>query len=234
MTSVNWFDSDKRGNFAVNWGIPAALGELYNPLLTRLAATRSGTDEFVVQFSGIGATFPSLWRDGALSTMAPKLAGMMDAMGVSYLQLTDDAPMSVEQLTPFAKEEAIKGIFYSRYNYEEQNASIAWVEETPIIPARYYLSADSQQGSVDHIAESINSSSTNPNSEYAYSVIVVDATSGRDVTGYLNAGGNTMNAVAALIAALDENVDVVGADAFVARVKANLAPTLQSGDDDGK
>lgn len=234
MTSVNWFDSDKRGNFAVNWGIPAALGELYNPLLTRLAATRSGTDEFVVQFSGIGATFPSLWRDGALSTMAPKLAGMMDAMGVSYLQLTDDAPMSVEQLTPFAKEEAIKGIFYSRYNYEVQNAPIAWVEETPIIPARYYLSADSQQGSVDHIAESINSSSTNPDSEYAYSVIVVDATSGRDVTGYLNAGGNTMNAVAALIAALDENVDVVGADAFVARVKANLAPTLQSGDDDGK
>jgi hypothetical protein len=40
--------------------------------------------------------------------------------------------------------------------------------------------------------------------------------------------------VAALIAALDENVDVVGADAFVARVKANLAPTLQSGDDNGK
>ena len=233
LTSKSGFGSDKRGSFAVNWGIPAVAGELVNPVLTRLAGQRTGADEFVVQYSGIGATLLSVWRNDAIAPMAQKLGSMMDALGVSYLQVSDDT-MSLEKLAPLAAQESIKGIFYTDYDNETADGSIAWVEDTPIMQARYRLCADLHEGSIEYIAESINASSTDTADRHAYSVIVIDAASGLDAQGHLAAGGNTMDAVAALIAALDENVDVVGANAFVARIKANLAPTHQSGDDSGK
>ncbi len=234
LMSDGHFGSERRGSFAVNWGIPAVLGELANPTLTALSTGRTGKDEFVVQFSGIGAMFPSLWRDDALGAMAQKLGHMMEAMGVSYLQVTDDAALTAETLAPLAGLDAIKGIFYTDYQNKTMDGSIAWIGETPVMQARYRLCAESHQGGVEYIAESINAASTDHTQDHSYSVVIIDAASGLDAQGHLVAGGNTMNAVAALIAALDENVDVVGADAFVARVKANLAPTLQSGDGNGK
>ena len=234
LTSTSYFGSDKRGLFAMSWGVPATIGELYHPLLTSLASARKSTDAFVVQFSGIGAAFPSLWRDDALSEMAQKLGQMMDALGVSYLQVTDAAAVSIDKLQSLASLEVVQGIFYSRYPHESTDATIAWVGETPMIPVRYFLSAGENMNGLEYIAESINTASTNAAYAQAYSVIVVDAASGLDAQGHLIEGGNTMDAVAALVAALDENVEVVGADAFVARIKANLAPTLQNGDNSGK
>ena len=234
LTSSSWFGSEKRGRFAINWGIPATLGELANPILTSIASRKAGTDEFIVQYSGVGATLPSLWHEDALSAMAQKLGTLMDAMGVSYMQVLDDAQMSVDKVTPFAMQDAVKGIFWADYNYENLNGAIYWVEDTPIMQARYRLCAELHTGSLEYIAESINAASTDASEEGAYSVIVIDASSGLDAQGYLIPGGNTMDAVAALIAALDENVEVVGAQTFVARIKANLAPTLQNDDNSGK
>ncbi|MBQ7338566.1 MAG: hypothetical protein IJW40_08980 [Clostridia bacterium] len=223
-TSSSWYGSAKRGSFAMNWGIPATLGELANPILTSLAATRTAADGFVIQLSGLGYTFPSLWRTDALTLMAQKLGETMQDMGVSYLQVADDGAMNSEVLLPLASLDAVKGMIYTDYNYADMNGSIVWVGDTPVVTASYRLWAGLHEGSIEYVAESVNSAATDPSGENAYSIIMVHAWSGLDGSGRLVSGGNTMDAVAALVAAFDESVEVVGVEEFFSRIRSNLSP----------
>ncbi len=222
LTSDFWYGSEKRGTFAVNWGVPAALGELANPTLTALGTTRKPTDEFVLQLSGTGYTFPSLWQGAELSRMAEQLNGMMTDMGLSYLQVTDDGAPDLDSLAVLATQTAVKGIFYSDYGYANTDGSLLWIDDVPVVSTKYRLWAGLHEGSVSYIADAINSACVDPSDLASYSVIVVHAWSGLDAEGRLVSGGDTMDAVAALVAALDEDVEIVGAQEFMERIKANL------------
>ena len=79
------------------------------------------------------------------------------------------------------------------------------------------MSTSAVDGTVEAIAEGINASSTEINHEDAYSVVVIDAKTGLDSEGVLVDSGDTMAAVAALVAQLDEHVDVVSVSEFMAR-----------------
>ena len=74
----------------------------------------------------------------------------------------------------------------------------------------------------EHIANAINSSSTDPASPEAYSFIIVHCWSGLDEKGSLVPDGNTMNAVKAVIDKLSPDVDVVTPSEFMTRIIANL------------
>ena len=232
LTSPSWYASDVRGKFAMNWGIPALLCELNNPVLTYLNRTKTDRDDFVVQFSGVGATFLSLWSGGAVDAMAKNLAALMTDSGVSYLQVTDQGRINPELIRPLAEQSAVKGIFYTDYQYQNLTGEIHWIDDTPIVAARYRLMSGLHDGSLEYVAESINSASTDPSSPKSYSLVVVNAWSGLDASGRLVAGGNTMDAVAALVAGFDENVRVVGADEFMRSIREHLTPSDSS--DDGK
>jgi len=78
-------------------------------------------------------------------------------------------------------------------------------------------------GQIEAIAARINKASTDVTSEKAYSFIIVHAWSGMK-NGKLSEGGNTMEAVEALIAKFNENVEVVTPGEFMDRLTANCKP----------
>ncbi len=224
LTSDSWYGSSRRGSVNLNWGIPALLGELNHPVLSYLAENQTESDSFVIQLSGIGTTFPSLWHAEAVENMAQQLSSLMQKSAVFYLQVTDEGAADPTSLAPLAEQESVRGIFYTDYHADVMDGTISWVEDTPIVTARYRLTADEAGGSLDLVAESINSAATDPTSVNSYSVVVIDAKSGLSADGQLVIGGNTMDAVAALVAGLDENVEVVSAAEFMNRIKKNLMP----------
>ncbi len=228
-SSTRWYGSPQRGEQAITWGIPATLGELANPVLRTLAGTQSDKDSFIVQLSGVGYAFPSLWRTDALSGMADALGRAMKSMGVSYLQVTDTDAVNINALAPLAATEAVKGIVYTDYAYQYSDGTIAWLGDVPVVTASYRLQAGLHEGSVEYVAESINAAATDPSQESAYSVVMVHARSGLDENGRLVSEGDPVKAIRALIQGLDENVKVVGADEFFSQIHALLSPNAAAG-----
>jgi hypothetical protein len=222
ISSESWYASSKRGQFAMNWGVPALIGELCHPALHTLASGRTDADSFFVQYSGTGATFPSLWRENSLSSMAAQLNRLMEDMGVSYLQVTDDGPVRADNFAYLAAQPAVDGIIYHDYNYAHMDGSIHWLGNVPVVSARYRLWAGLHEGSIAYIANAVNAAPTDPTMQDAYSVIFVHAWSGLDSEGHLTVNGNTMDAVASLIAAFDDDVEVVGLEELMARIKQNV------------
>jgi hypothetical protein len=164
--------------------------------------------------------------------MANELAALMTDSGVSYLQVTDEGRVNPELLRPMAEQSAVKGIFYTDYQYQHLTGEIQWIDDTPIVAARYRLMSGLHDGSLEYVAESINSASIDPSSPKSYSLVVVNAWSGLDESGRMITRGNTMDAIAALVAGFDENVRVVGADEFMRSIREHLKP--QDSSDNGK
>ena len=73
------------------------------------------------------------------------------------------------------------------------------------------------------IARRINNAPTDPADEGSYTFLIVHAWSGLK-NGKLAQHGNTLDAVAALIADLDEDVQIVTPGVFLERLIANCAP----------
>ena len=120
----------------------------------------------------------------------------------------------------------MQGIFYVDYNnHDRGRGSILWSQDTPIVSAAYCLHAERADGSLERVAESINSAPTNPALESAYTFVTIRSDCGLNENGELVYGGDTMAAVQALIGMLDEDVEVVTASEFMDRIKNNLYNT---------
>jgi hypothetical protein len=83
--------------------------------------------------------------------------------------------------------------------------------------------SDHPTGNLGFIARRINRASTDPTDEESYSFLIVHAWSGLK-DGKLAAHGNTLDAVASLVADLNENVEIVTPGVFMERLIANCAP----------
>jgi hypothetical protein len=217
------YGSDLRGSFAMNWGLPATLGDLANPVFSYYADTQTAKDEFILQSSGLGCTYPSRWNLAMLGSMAERLAELMARTGMQYLQVLDANAFDARLLYVMAQHEAVKGVFYvDSNNHDIERGNILWANDTPIVAAAYCLHAGRQDGSLERVAESINSASTVRTEEGAYTFVTVRSDSGLNEQGALVEGGDTMAAVQALLGMLDEDVEVVTASEFMERIKKNL------------
>ena len=223
MTDEKWYASRHRGKFSLGWGLPATTIDVAPAMVKYAYDNMTDEDEFIMQLSGVGYTFPSYWDKTELEKMASKVSDYMDRMNMKYAEILDDEGFCVEHFDPFTKQEGIDGIFYIDYwNYAGMKGDILWSNEKPVVSAKYRLWAELEDGQIDYIANAINSSSTDPASPEAYSFIIVHCWSGLDREGNLVPDGNTVDAVKAVIDKLSRDVDVVTPSEFMTRVIANL------------
>ncbi len=222
-TSSKWWASAYRGKFNMGWGLPATAIDLVAPMNSYLYDTMTPKDEFIMQLSGMGYTFPSKWSTAARLEMATKLSEYMERSDLHYAEILDDNGLNERVISDFTKQDGIDGLFYIDYsNYAGKNGQILWTNNKPTVAARYRLWANTSDGSITSIANAVNRASTDPTKAASYSFIIVHAWSGL-TGGKLSDSGNTMDAVAQLIKAFDDNVDVVTPTEFMNRIIANQA-----------
>jgi len=218
-----WYNSQHRGRFSLGWGLPATAIDVAAPMLEYVYGEMSREDEFIMQLSGLGYTFPSQWNKAELEKMAEKLSSNMERMDMKYAEILDDNAFEKEYFDPFTKQEGIDGVFYIDYwDYSGMKGRMLWSNGKPVVSARYRLWADLEDGQIDAVAKSINNASTDPTDENAYSFVIVHCWSGLDSNGSLVPDGNTMDAVNELVDRLGKDVDVVTPSEFMTRIRANL------------
>ena len=186
-------------------------------------------EEYIMQLSGLGYTFPSKWRDiTALAEMQKKVTDAMARSDMSVMEILDDVKLTSAVVKKyyggFLDADAVDGILYIDYgNYDAYHGQIFWYEGKPVVSARYRLWADLQGSDINSIATAINQASTDPESADAYSFIIVHAWSGLNPAGQLVNNGNTMDAVAKLVEAFGDNVELVTPTECISRISENLS-----------
>ena len=223
-TSSEWYGSRRRGDFPVGWGASPALIDTAAPMLSYLYDKMTPKDEFLMQLSGLGYSFPSRWKKDARRKMAEELARSMARMDLRYAEILDDGGFREDVLADFAAQDGIDGLFYIDYSwYAGMGGEILWPEGKPAVSARYMIWADHPAGNIGYIARKLNRASVDPTEEDAYSFLIVHAWSGMK-DGELKPHGNTMDAIAELISQLEDHVEVVTPGVFMERLRANCAP----------
>lgn len=220
-TDASHYGSPLRGQFAMGWGMPAAAPDAAAPMAKALYDTLTPKDEFVLQLSGAGYTFPSKWTSKrALRKMASALNGQMEKLDASSLLVLDDGGFHAASADILAAQSAVKGIFYIDYsNYAGMQGKVRFSHGKPIVAARYRLWAGTEGGSPEEIAAAVNAASRDPSSADAYSFIIVHAWSGLDAEGNFGSG-DTMAAVKAMTELFDGDVRIVSPAAFLAQLAA--------------
>lgn len=223
LTSDKWFNSPLRGSFPFGWGVPATAIDTVSPILEKLYDEAKTGDEFIMELSGIGYTFPSRWKDEALDEMTSQLADYMKRSDLKYAEILDDGGFKKKTLSHFTSKDGIDGVFYIDYgNYAEYKGKILWSDEKPCVSARYRLWGGLDDGTIESISAKLNALPTDPTNENAYTFIIVHAWSGSDGSGKITSGGKTLEGVRDLLAALDDDIEVVTPDEFMTRIKTNL------------
>lgn len=223
-TSSEWYGSSKRGRFPVGWGASPALIDTAAPMLSYLYDKMTPKDEFLMQLSGLGYTFPSRWKTAPRRQMAKDLAASMARMDIRYAEILDDGGFSENVLGDFTAQDGIDGLFYIDYSwYAGMDGKILWPNGKPAVSARYMIWADHPAGGIGYIARKLNRASTDPASEDAYSFLIVHAWSGMK-DGELKPHGNTMDAVSELVSQLDSHVELVTPGVFMERLIQNCRP----------
>ncbi len=207
----SWYGSPLRGSFDMSWGLPALAIDTTAPLVEYFYDTMTDRDEFVMSLSGLGYTFPASMTPEARSEMTAQLAQVMGRADLRYAEILDNGGWKKDVFADFTEHEEIEGLLYIDFmNYAGNNGSIMWVNEKPVVAARYAFSDGKDGAYFDHILEKINSAPTNPAKKSGYSLITVHCWS------------CGMSDVEALIAGFNENVDVVTVSEFMDRIVYNL------------
>ncbi|MBR4428590.1 MAG: hypothetical protein IKS78_04465, partial [Clostridia bacterium] len=224
FTNAGHYGSELRGSFPMGWGIPASLPEIAAPMGEYLYENMTAKDEFITQISGLGYTYPSMWKNkAALAGMAAQLAYEMERANTHITAVLDNGAFSDKSLDTLAAQNGIDALFYCDYaDYAGYGGEIRFSRDTPVIAARYRLWNGSVGCSPAEIAASINAASKDPADKAAYSLVAVHAWSGLDENGNFTEGGDTMQAVRQLVDALDADVRVVTPGEFVRLIKDSL------------
>ncbi len=222
-TSDKWWANSYRGKFDMGWGLPPTALDLTAPMTAYLYDKMTDRDEFIMQLSGLGYTFPSKWSKSARDEMASKLSEYMIRSDLHYAEILDDNGMTKSVMSSFTKQDGIDGIFYIDYsNYAGKNGEIMWSNGKPVVAARYRLWANTSDGFISAISKAVNRAPTDPADADSYSFIIVHAWSGLNGNNLVESG-NTMKAVAELIKAFDKDVEVVTPSEFMNRIVTNKA-----------
>lgn len=224
FTGAAHFGSPLRGEFPMGWGVPASLNDTAPTMAQRLYADAAPNDEFILQISGLGYTFPSRWKDPfALRRMYGALSQKMARADLRIAAVLDDGGFYHRALDVLAAQENVSGVFYLDYdNYAGMDGAARLSHGKPIIGARYKLWYGQPGGSPEEIAAAVNAASKDPADPDAYSLIVAHAWSGLDAEGDFAGYGDTMAAVRRLVDLFDGDVRLASPTEFAALVKETL------------
>jgi len=235
-----WFGASRHTNESTNfpfaWGLPPALIDIAAPTAEYFYENMQAKDEFVMHISGCAYTFPSQWPNkDALQRMTTMLSELMERMDMRIAVLIDDYACdentAKDTYSLYTEKDSIDALFYMNYaGYARYRGKILWSNNKPVISARWalwegyswYDDTTDCDGSIEAVADKINSASRDPSSPEAYSFIPVFAWQGMK-DGKVEKGGNTYDYAYELIKLLDDDVDVVLPSEFVRRIKENCA-----------
>lgn len=222
-----WYGSDVRGQFPIGWGVPATSIDMCAPMLSYVYGEKTEKDEFIMELSGLGYTFPSRWNVEALTEMTEDLASYMQRSDLKYIEILDNNGFNNEEkLANFTEHDEIEGIFYIDYvDYTLDKGKINWSNGKPIVSAKHTIWNNYRgnvEGNIEVVAEKINGYSTDIKSEEAYTFIIVHCWSGVDENGKLIPDGDTMKGLEQFASLLDNDVELVTPGEFMERIKNNL------------
>lgn len=210
FTSSKWYSSTRRGKTSMGWTMAPALSELAPTVLKKFydleKNTSIGRDHFVAGPSGVGYIFPDKYKDLAGYSDLTNAYMKKADIGILNILGNNDADM---YLSPFMTQPNIDAIFYYFYSdYSGGAGKIKWVNNKPVIYGRYNLWDLFE--SPTSLAAKLNNLSTDVTSPESYSLIPVHVWS------------IDMDAVMNCVIRLDDDVQVVAPDEFVALIKKNV------------
>jgi len=195
-TSAAWFGSPQRGAVPVGWTLSPALAELAPTVLQAIynncTRTAGGSDTIVASPSGLGYCYPDTYANvTAFAALTDSFLNKANMTGI--VNIIGNNPDS-KYLVPYLQQPSIAAIFYYLYeNYAGLDGSISFVNNKPIIGARWQLWPGVFDNTTSLIAK-INAAPRNISSALSYSLIpvhvwnanismVVDVVAGLDAVG---------------------------------------------------
>ncbi|MHB9143321.1 MAG: PA14 domain-containing protein, partial [Paludibacter sp.] len=209
--NTNTWANPNRARLNLGWTISPALVELapvmYKKYIENCLTSCEGRNYLVAAPSGIGYHFPGIFPD--LANECDLLNRFMKKADLNIVNIID-VDNGAHNPTEYLRQSNIDALFYYTYgaNYTGMNGKISWYKNKPSIGGRYTLWGT--LSAPDALADKLNISSTNINSEAGYSLIPVHVWS-RNVTDVMEC-----------IKLLHPNVRVVAPDEFVWLIRKNI------------
>lgn len=214
------YNVTQRGKADIGWTMSPAMCELAPTVLKyyydKASSVSGKRDYFVAGPSGVGYMNPDHYTDN--DSYAALTAEYMKKSDMRILNIIGNN-MDDQYLTPYTKQDQIDGILYYYYtDYALGKGSIKFVDEKPVITARYNLwpfadgTTTPLYESSSSLAAKLNAASTDITTSDSYTLVAVHI--------WTQGAYDIMNCIVKLN---KEKVRVVAPDEFVALVKKNVA-----------
>ncbi|XQP55610.1 MAG: hypothetical protein ACOQNY_02275 [Mycoplasmoidaceae bacterium] len=186
LTSGEYWGSPYRGEFPISWTISPTPIDLNNSILEKIYAQATPNDELIAGPSGYAYINPEwYWQDDLKSSyeeFAERTAGYMHDCDLSVINPLDfknptydpKHPGIPEAMTPFMKQEQVKGLVWSLDGLSlDGHGSIDWVEDKPLLSFREGI-WDNDYLHRDKVLERLASYPRDPSIIDGYTALVVN------------------------------------------------------------
>tara|TARA_B100000575_G_scaffold294599_1_gene311985 strand:+ start:5735 stop:7573 length:1839 start_codon:yes stop_codon:yes gene_type:complete len=210
ITDERWFGNNNRGQIDIGWTISPALSELAPTAMNKIFETASnnenGKDYFIAGPSGSGYIYPESYSE--LESYTDMLNKYMAKSDLKIVNIIGNY-FNDFYLYSFLEQPNIKGLFYYDFsNYSSHNGEIRFLNNKPVISARYNLWGGFE--TTKSLADKINSLPKNPYSSSGYSLIPVHNWS------------NSVDSILLCSQLMNENIRIVSPDKFINLIISNL------------
>jgi hypothetical protein len=210
ITDTRWFGNNNRGQLDIGWTISPALSELAPTVMSKIYETSSNTafgkDYFIAGPSGTGYIYPENFKD--LEIYTQQLNSYMQKSNLNIVNIIGNN-FDDYYLYSFLEKPNIDALFYYDFsNYSNHDGSIKFLNNKPIISARFNLWGGFNSSQT--LSNKINNLPKNPYLESGYSLIPVHNWS------------NSVDSILLCSELFNENIRVVSPDKFVNLIKQNL------------
>jgi len=210
ITDNRWFGNNNRGQVDIGWTISPALSELAPTVMSKIYETSSNTefgkDYFIAGPSGTGYIYPENFKNLELYT--EQLNKYMQKSDLNIVNIIGNN-FNDFYLYSFLEKQNINALFYYDFsNYSNHNGRIKFLNNKPIISARYNLWGGFN--STKALSNKINNLPKDPYSASGYSLIPVHNWS------------NSVDSILLCAELFNENVRIVSPDKFVNLIIENL------------
>ncbi|KAA6302985.1 MAG: Protective antigen [Candidatus Ordinivivax streblomastigis] len=225
----NWANPDK-ARVKLGWTISPSFVELapalYKKYVENALTTENARNYLVSGPSGVGYYFPSIYPK--LTEQSQLMNRVLKKADLNIVNIIDaDGNHNPDK---YLEQSNVDALFYYSYGgqYTKLAGQIKWYKDKPSIGGRFTLwgntddsSAETRNRVAQSLANTLNTQSTNVNSESGYSLIPVHIWT-MNVSDVLNC-----------ITKLNPNVRVVSPDEFVWLIRKNIRTRISIADGNG-
>lgn len=199
----------KRGDFPMGWNISPSAVDIQPSLQKYIYRNTGDRDYFVAAVSGQGYVYPSQYPD--LADFCGRMATYLKRADLQTLQILD-TKVDKDVMEYYSRIPGLQGVQYMVGDYyAAEGGSVYWSENgMPFVTCRLSLW---EPETAQSLAAKINSYPVNPNSIEGYTLV------------NLHPWSRSYADVAAMVAALDADVEVVTSEQFFQLIRENVPHT---------